>query len=65
MILLLGAPDLNEGQHLQSGGEEDLRASVNTTHAWDDRVVLDFQAAKQILKWAKTMAKIVLVSIAT
>jgi hypothetical protein len=26
---------------------------------------LDVQAAKQILKWAKTMAKIVLVSIAT
>ena len=63
MILLFGPSDLNERQDIESWGEEDLGASINASHIWKDVIILDFKASKKMLKWAKTMAKIILVSI--
>ena len=65
MILLFGFSDLNERQYIESWGDEDLRASVYASHVWNDIVILDLQAAEKMLKWAKTVSKIVLVGIAT
>lgn len=65
MILLFGSSDLNEGENIESWGEEDLRASINTSHIGDDVLVLDVKAAKKMLEWAKTVSKIILVSIST
>jgi hypothetical protein len=63
MILLLSATDLNEGEHRQTLGEEDLRALVDTTHISECARVLDVQTTEKFLKRTKAGGQVVLVSV--
>ena len=63
MIFLFGPSDLDEGQDVESWGEEDLGAGIDASHVGKHVFVSDIEATKKMLKWAKTVAKIVLVRI--
>ena len=65
MILLEGRSDLNKGKNVHSGGEEDLRVTVDTSDSSHDRLVFEQKVLEEPCKWPETMTNVILIGVAS
>ena len=65
MILLEGYSDFNEGEYMYSGGEEDLRVTMDASNSGHDLLVFEYKVLKEPGEGSETVTNIILISVAS